>query len=100
MLPQQTPIPPNGEIVPSYPPREMHLTSQWRSFQRLCWFCAGANYQELEQPECATERNKYAGIGATVFLTALLAALSGGYAFNLVFGAAWLAFLLGLLWGT
>ncbi len=41
-------------------------------------FCSGANRTVLR--ECPSEETKYAGIGATIFFTAVLAGLSGGYA--------------------
>ncbi len=48
--------------------------------------------------------NKYVGIGATIFFTALFAALSGGYAMYFVFsgnpGAPFFAILFGLIWGA
>ena len=50
-----------------------------------------------------TEHNKYVGIGATIFFTALFAALSGGYAMYFVFsgsaGAVFFAFFFGIIWG-
>jgi hypothetical protein len=61
--------------------------------------CSGANQAILARPECAIERSKYASIGATVFATAVLASLSGGYALYKVFGSERLALGFGLLWG-
>ncbi len=50
-----------------------------------------------------TEHNKYVGIGATIFFTALFASLSGGYAMYFVFAgtetAVPFAFLFGIIWG-
>lgn len=57
--------------------------------QRPSWIqnffilCSGADRQILLQ--CPTEFNKYAGIGATIFFTALLASFSGGYALYTAF---------------
>lgn len=61
--------------------------------------CSGANQDILARPECAIERGKYASIGATIFLTAVLASLSGGYALYKVFETEWLSVGFGLLWG-
>lgn len=65
------------------------------------WFCSGAHIGTLKR--FPTEHNKYVGIGATIFFTALFAALSGGYAMYFVFsgstGAVFFAFLFGALWG-
>ena len=47
------------------------------------WFCSGAHVDTLKR--FPTEHNKYVGIGATIFFTALFAALSGGYAMYFVF---------------
>jgi hypothetical protein len=49
--------------------------------------------------DCSTDHNTYAGIGATIFLTAVLASLSGGYALWTVFQSSPYAISLGLLWG-
>ena len=65
------------------------------------WFCSGVHLNTLcKHP---TEYNKYFSIGATVFFTALFAALSGGYALWFVFSGSELAIVFaivfGLLWG-
>jgi hypothetical protein len=49
------------------------------------WWCAGADAFFLKQSPMQ-DRVKYAGIGGIVFCTGLLAAVSGGYAFNTIFG--------------
>lgn len=61
-------------------------------------FCSGADLAILE--ECPTDKTKYAGIGATIFTTALLAAISGGYALYSVFQSIVVAILWGILWGA
>jgi hypothetical protein len=69
---------------------------------RFFWFCSGAHIDTLKK--YPVEHNKYVGIGATIFFTALFAALSGGYAMYFVFSgsafAVGFAILFGLLWGT
>src|SRR3954470_16051005 len=69
---------------------------------RFFWFCSGAHVDTLKK--YPVEHNKYVGIGATIFFTALFAALSGGYAMYFVFSgnafAVGFAILFGLLWGT
>ena len=47
------------------------------------WTCAGVNKRIIRQ--CPTEYAKYAGMGGTIFFTACMAALSGGYAISTVF---------------
>jgi hypothetical protein len=69
---------------------------------RFFWFCSGAHVDTLKK--YPIEHNKYVGIGATIFFTALFASLSGGYAMYFVFNgdgfAVGFAILFGLLWGT
>jgi hypothetical protein len=67
--------------------------------KRFFWGCSGADMAILRTWDCSTEHNTYAGIGATVFLTAVLASLSGGYALWTVFQSYPYAISLGLLWG-
>src|SRR6201986_4709357 len=73
-----------------------------KSITRFFWFCSGAHIGTLKK--YPLEHNKYVGIGATIFFTAVFASLSGGYAMYFVFAgnpAAWVfAILFGLLWGT
>ncbi|ADY54086.1 hypothetical protein Pedsa_3556 [Pseudopedobacter saltans DSM 12145] len=65
------------------------------------WFCSGAHVELLKK--YPTEHNKFIGIGATIFFTALFASLSGGYAMYFVFAgntaAPIFAIVFGLLWG-
>lgn len=69
--------------------------------QRFFFICSGADKEILNQ--CPTEWNKYAGIGATIFFTGLLASLSGGYALYTIFrgeaSAMTYALIFGLTWG-
>jgi hypothetical protein len=73
-----------------------------KKITRFFWFCSGAHIDTLKK--YPIEHNKYIGIGATIFFTALFAALSGGYAMYFVFSgsafAVGFAILFGLLWGT
>ena len=66
--------------------------------QRFFIFCSGADTQILET--CSNgERNKYAGIGATVFFTAVMAFIASGYALYTVFDNVYIATFFGLIWG-
>lgn len=73
-----------------------------RKVTRFFWFCSGAHVDTLKK--YPVEHNKYVGIGATIFFTALFASLSGGYAMYFVFSgsvfAVGFAILFGLIWGT
>lgn len=68
-----------------------------KSLQDFFLFCSGVEATVLEQ--CPTDRNKYAGIGATVFFTGVLAFCSSGYALFTVFDSYLLAIGFGLVWG-
>ncbi|RXG18517.1 putative protein DUF4407 [Leeuwenhoekiella aestuarii] len=60
--------------------------------------CSGADHALLDT--CAPgEQNKYAGIGATVFFTALMAFIASGYALYTVFDNVAIAVGFGFLWG-
>ncbi|WP_136480310.1 DUF4407 domain-containing protein [Cognatitamlana onchidii] len=60
--------------------------------------CSGADTDVLEQ--CSKgEQNKYAGIGATVFFTAIMAFIASSYALFTVFDTIYPAIFFGLIWG-
>lgn len=61
------------------------------------WTCAGVNKAVLRQ--CPSDYAKYAGIGGTILFTAMMAALSGGYALNFVFHNVYVACGFGIFWG-
>lgn len=61
------------------------------------WLCSGANKKILRQ--CPTEYAKYAGMGGTIFFTACMAALSGGYAISTVFDNTLVSLFFGVFWG-
>ncbi len=73
-----------------------------KKITRFFWFCSGAHIGTLKK--YPIEHNKYVGIGATIFFTALFASLSGGYAMYFVFAgnvfAPVFAIIFGLIWGT
>ena len=60
-------------------------------------FCSGVDHSILEK--CPTDKNKYFGIGATVFFTGVLAFFSAGYALFTVFDSYVAAIVFGLIWG-
>lgn len=66
-------------------------------YNNCLWWCAGVNRDVLRQ--CPTEWAKYAGMGGTIFSTACMAALSGGYAISWVFNDTMVSVLFGLFWG-
>ncbi len=66
--------------------------------RRFFIICSGADRELLDS--CSQgEQNKYAGIGATIFFTALMAFLAAGYALFTVFDSVWAAVPFGLVWG-
>ncbi|MBT8264354.1 MAG: DUF4407 domain-containing protein [Muriicola sp.] len=66
--------------------------------QRFFILCSGADASILET--CSPgERNKYAGIGATVFFTAVMAFIAASYALYTVFDSIFTSVIFGLIWG-
>ncbi|PKA82574.1 uncharacterized protein DUF4407 [Ulvibacter sp. MAR_2010_11] len=66
--------------------------------QRFFIFCSGADTDILE--DCsAGEQTKYAGIGATVFFTAVMATIASAYALYTVFDHYFTAIVFGFIWG-
>ena len=62
--------------------------------QRFFIFCSGADSDILDT--CSKgEQNKYAGIGATVFFTAVMAFIASGYALYTVFDNVYIAIFFG-----
>ncbi|WP_111307659.1 DUF4407 domain-containing protein [Confluentibacter sediminis] len=60
--------------------------------------CSGADTDILEN--CSKgEQNKYAGIGATVFFTAVMAFIASSYALYTVFDNLYTSIFFGLIWG-
>ncbi|MGB5420447.1 DUF4407 domain-containing protein, partial [Algibacter sp.] len=66
--------------------------------KRFFIICSGADTDILEN--CSVgEQNKYAGIGATVFFTALMAFIAASYALYTVFDNLYASIFFGLIWG-
>jgi hypothetical protein len=66
--------------------------------QRFFIFCSGGDTQILD--ECSPgEQTKFAGIGATVFFTAIMATIAAAYALYTVFDNYYTAIFFGLIWG-
>ncbi|MDO6813571.1 DUF4407 domain-containing protein [Tenacibaculum soleae] len=60
--------------------------------------CSGVDLQLIK--DCANgEQNKYAGIGATVFFTALMATIACSYALFIIFDNLYSAIFFGFIWG-
>lgn len=60
--------------------------------------CSGVDKNLIE--ECSNgEQNKYVGIGATVFFTAIMATIASSYALYTVFDNYYTAIFFGLVWG-
>jgi len=62
------------------------------------WMCSGAD-TDLLQESPKSEQIKYAGIGGTVFFTAIMAFVSSAYALYTVFDNVYASVLFGLIWG-
>ena len=66
--------------------------------QKFFILCSGADANILKT--CSKgEQNKYAGIGATVFFTAVMAFIASAYALFTVFDNAYTAIFFGIVWG-
>jgi hypothetical protein len=66
--------------------------------KRFFILCSGAD-QDIVSGCSNGEQNKYAGIGATVFFTAVMAFIAGSYALFTVFDNVFIATFFGLIWG-
>lgn len=66
--------------------------------QRFFWMCSGADTDILNNSSKA-EQTKYAGIGATVFFTAVMATIASSYALYTVFDNYYTSVFFGLIWG-
>ncbi len=62
------------------------------------WMCSGAD-TDLLQNCSKSEQVKYAGIGGTVFFTAVMAFIASSYALFTVFDSIYTAIAFGLIWG-
>ncbi|ALO16310.1 hypothetical protein L21SP5_02687 [Salinivirga cyanobacteriivorans] len=74
-----------------------NTTWQGGAVARFFLWCSGARLYLLKR--CPTEINMFMGIGIVVFLTGIVASISGGYAFHLVFNSIPLAIVFGVFWG-
>lgn len=74
-------------------PHKYRLSPIYRFF---CW-CSGARLYLLKS--CPTDYNKYFGIGIIVFLTGMMASLTGFYALFLIFNSFYISLVFGIFWG-
>lgn len=72
-------------------------TKKKKSESNFFWWCAGAHQELLKQ--YPSEHNKYAGLGAVLLATFVLASLSAGYAVHSVFQNWWWALGFAIIWG-
>ncbi|WP_459212466.1 DUF4407 domain-containing protein [Aquimarina rhabdastrellae] len=66
--------------------------------KRFFILCSGAD-KELIAQSSNGEQNKYAGIGGTIFFTAMMATIAASYALYTVFDNYYTAIFFGLIWG-
>ncbi len=78
----------NTEIPHSY-----KLSLFYRFF---CW-CSGARLYLLQS--CPTDYNKFFGIGIIVFLTGVMASITGSYTLFVIFGSLPISVVFGIFWG-
>lgn len=68
--------------------------------KRFLFFCAGIEGVIVQKEAFVVEHSKYISIGLTVFYTAVLSGLSGGYAISRIFSSRWVYVPFGLLWSS
>lgn len=68
-----------------------------KNMEQFFLYCSSIEAAILDK--CPTDKNKYVGIGATIFFTGLMAFFSSGYALFTVFDSIWAAAAFGLVWG-
>ncbi|WP_111706398.1 DUF4407 domain-containing protein [Lutibacter citreus] len=66
--------------------------------KQFFWMCSGADTDILKNSSKA-EQTKFAGIGGTVFFTALMAFIAVSYALYTIFDNYYTAIIFGLVWG-
>ncbi len=66
--------------------------------KQFFWMCSGADTDILKNSSKA-EQTKFAGIGGTVFFTAVMAFIAASYALYTVFDSYFTAIIFGLIWG-
>ncbi|OUR94571.1 hypothetical protein A9Q87_02750 [Flavobacteriales bacterium 34_180_T64] len=66
--------------------------------KRFFIICSGSDTDILDNCSIG-EQNKYAGIGATVFFTAVMACIAASYALYTVFDNYYTSIIFGLIWG-
>ena len=76
---------------------KIHMDIMMKGINRFLLLCSGSSLTILRR--CPTENTKYAGIGATIFFTGLMAGLASGFAVYTVFEDYLLAGIFGFLWG-
>jgi hypothetical protein len=66
--------------------------------KQFFWMCSGADTDILSNSSKA-EQTKFAGIGGTVFFTAVMATIAASYALYTVFDNMYTSIFFGLIWG-
>jgi len=68
--------------------------------KKFLFFCAGIEGVIVQKEAFTVEHSKYISIGLTVFYTAVLSGLSGGYAISRIFSSGFVYVPFGLLWSS
>lgn len=76
----------------------MSLYKKPSMLKQFFWMCSGADTDILSNSSKA-EQTKFAGIGGTVFFTAVMATIAASYALYTVFDNAYSSIFFGLIWG-
>lgn len=68
-----------------------------KKIRNFIYWCSGCNVEVLLKHK--NDQPKYFGIGLTILITAVMASLTGGYAFMMIFSNSITAVFFGLFWG-
>ncbi|MBN1253073.1 MAG: DUF4407 domain-containing protein [Bacteroidales bacterium] len=66
-------------------------------FYRFFSWCSGARLYLLKS--CPTDYNKFLGIGVIIFLTGIMASITGFYALFMIFNSLAISIIFGVFWG-
>jgi len=84
-------------INTAYNQQEILPKTKMSFVYRFFAWCSGARLYLLKY--CPTDYNKYFGIGMIVFLTGVMASITGAFALYTIFNSLAIAIIFGLFWG-
>jgi Domain of unknown function (DUF4407) len=88
---------PNGQADSLYSYDSFSGNKKDTDHSKFFWWCAGAHQSLLR--EFPSEHTRYAGLGAVILATFILASISAGYAMYSVFGNTTWTIVFAIIWG-